>query len=477
MPGGLRARLVVAFLVVSAISALLTAAVTFRQARAAILDRAQDTAVHDLRAQVQSLAPDIPFPPGEQDLRNLALQLERAGSSRGWRTAAAYRDGPLVSAGIAPDVPDALSAAAREKDGTVLQRTDVQGEPRLVLGVPLAFGDAQGNPAGDSGLTAYADFSLANEKADIAALVTAAQTGAIPALAFALVPALFAAQRVLRPVRKLRAAAEQVSGGALDTRLDVKGHDELADLGRTFNTMAGALQEDDAELRRLEANARRFAADVSHELRTPLAAMTAVTEVLDEDAGSGRLEPETADAVRLISDETRKLARMVEDLMEISRFDAGAAALHTDEVDLAEAVRKTLQLRAWQDRVDADVPPGLRAVVDPRRVDVVLANLVGNALRHGGTPVRVTARTEGEDLVVEVRDSGPGIPDDVLPHVFDRFYKADAARKRSEGSGLGLAIAQENARLHGGSLTAANAPGGGAVFTVRLPQERPEETA
>ncbi|WP_351237597.1 ATP-binding protein [Streptomyces sp. NPDC002133] len=118
--------------------------------------------------------------------------------------------------------------------------------------------------------------------------------------------------------------------------------------------------------------------------------------------------------------------------------------------------------------------PGIRVRLDPRRFDIVVANLVGNALRHGGAPVTVRLRTEARAdgahvLVTEVEDSGRGIRDDVLPHIFDRFYKADAARTRSAGSGLGLAITQENVRLHGGTVRAANAPGGGAVFTVEIP--------
>ncbi|WP_206302943.1 HAMP domain-containing sensor histidine kinase [Streptomyces sp. WAC 01529] len=485
--GGLRTRLLVAFLVVSAISALITAALTFREARAAILDRTQDSAVHDLRAQLDSLAPDVPFPPTSRNLRDLALQLDRAGGSRGWRAGAAYEDGPLVTAkeGETLRVPGSLRRAVRERNTAAHQRLERGGEPWLAIGLPLDFSD--GAKAGDrkaaSGLAVYVTFSLKDEKADIAALVTAAQAGAVPALALAVVPALFAARRVLRPVRRLRTAAEQLSSGALDTRLDVSGNDELADLSRTFNSMAGALEKDDAELRRMEANARRFAADVSHELRTPLAAMTAVTEVLDEDANSGELPPETADAVRLISGETRKLARMVEDLMEISRFDAGAAALHLDGIDVAEAIRKTLQLRGWQGRVTAELPEGLRASLDPRRFDVIVANLVGNALRHGGEPVVVRAYAEeglygGEGgLVVEVADQGPGIPADVLPHVFDRFYKADAARARSDGSGLGLAITLENVRLHHGTLDAANSPEGGAVFTLTVPLRQASRAA
>lgn len=231
-----------------------------------------------------------------------------------------------------------------------------------------------------------------------------------------------------------------------------------------------------SELRDAEVRARRFAADVSHELRTPLAGMLAVTEVLDEDAA--HLDPDTAKALRLISAETGKLAVLVEDLMEMSRFDARAAELNLDDVDIAVAVTKTLERRHWDDgRVTTRLPHEVRARLDPRRFDVVLANLVGNALKHGGAPVTVTVDArpgpegEGERLLIEVADSGPGIAPEVLPHIFDRFFKADAARTRSAGSGLGLAITLENVRLHGGTLRAANGSGRGAVFTVDMPLE------
>lgn len=324
-----------------------------------------------------------------------------------------------------------------------------------------------------SGLIVYGVMDLEVESATVDALVLAARDGALPALAVALIPALLAARSVLRPVRDLRHAARRMGRGELDTRITVKGRDELADLARTFNESAGALQHSVDELQQAEARARRFAADVSHELRTPLAGMLAVTEVLDEEAA--RLDPDTASALRLVSAETGKLATLVDDLMEISRFDARAAELNLDEVDLAETIGKTLERRHWQGQAAVTVPPGLRARLDPRRFDVVLANLVGNGLRHGGGPVRVSVRTEdradGEWVLTEVSDRGPGIAPEVLPHIFDRFYKADAARRRSAGSGLGLAITLENVRLHGGTIHAANGPAGGAVFTVEMPRE------
>jgi two-component system sensor histidine kinase MtrB len=184
-------------------------------------------------------------------------------------------------------------------------------------------------------------------------------------------------------------------------------------------------------------------------------------------------------AARLVSQETHNLTRLVNDLIEVTRFDSGTAALALDDVDVAAAVGASLRARGWTDRVDTDLPPGVLARLDPRRLDVIIANLVGNALRHGAAPISVRLRAEPDWVTVEVCDRGPGLDPEVLPHVFDRFYKADTARSRSAGSGLGLALAWENARLHrdarhGGSLVAGNRPDGGAMFTLRLPRRTAE---
>jgi two-component system sensor histidine kinase MtrB len=286
----------------------------------------------------------------------------------------------------------------------------------------------------------------------------------ITGLAFA------AARRVLGPVRRLARAAQQMSGGDLSVRVVPAGRDELAQLVTTFNTMASALQDKVGELEVMEARARRFAGDVSHELRTPLTAMTAVADILGDDTAAS---VDGTAAARLVAQEIRHLNRLVEDLIEISRFDAGSAQLIAEDTDVSAAVQECLRARNWADACP-EVPAGLTVRLDRRRFDVIVANLVGNALRHGAPPVTVRAsiqagRAGGSELVLEVRDHGPGLPAGAIGHVFDRFYKADSARARSEGSGLGLAIAQENARLHGGRIDAANDPGGGAVFTVRLP--------
>ncbi|WP_371675860.1 ATP-binding protein [Streptomyces sp. NBC_01276] len=473
-PLGLRTRMIAAFLLVAAICAVSTAALTYRQARSAVLTQSQDTAVSTLRDQLEAQALTLPM--DRAQLQRVVNEIGKRGKPHPWTVYAEY--GTLrASSNVTPTtsgiVTDALRAQVADHPHGAFQRVqDERGEPYLTIAMPAVF--AHNGVREPTGAVLYAVMPLLTEQQTVDAMVQAARQGAIPGLAIAVVPALLAARSVLRPVRNLRRAAQSMGRGQLDTRIEVRGADELAGLARTFNETAGALEQSVAELREAEVRARRFAADVSHELRTPLAGMLAVTEVLDEDAE--RLDPDTAKALRLISAETGKLAVLVEDLMEISRFDARAAELNLDDVDVAEAVRKSLERRHWDgDRVSADLPHEVRARLDPRRFDVVLANLVGNALRHGGAPVRIAVRTEsradGERLLVEVADSGPGIAAEVLPHIFDRFFKADAARTRSAGSGLGLAISLENVRLHGGTLTAANAPDGGAVFTLDMPLE------
>jgi two-component system sensor histidine kinase MtrB len=310
--------------------------------------------------------------------------------------------------------------------------------------------------------------SLQPEQQSIGRLATQAWLTGTVALVFAVLLALLASRGVLGPVRELHRATNRLGEGDLTARARVRGTDELADVARTFNNTAETLERHVGDLRRMESEARRFVADVSHELRTPLAAMMAVTDVLDDEAQ--RLPGDAGQAARLVSEETHKLTRLVNDLIEVSRFDAGTATLALDDVDVAEAIRATLRARGWSDRVRTDLPLGVVARLDPRRLDVIIANLVSNALQHGAPPVSVRTQARPGGLDIEVSDSGPGLAPDVLPHVFDRFYKADTARARSEGSGLGLAIARENARLHGGGLTAANRPDSGAVFTVHLPR-------
>jgi two-component system sensor histidine kinase MtrB len=469
-------RLVVAFALVAAVSALTTGGLAYREARTAVLQQSQDDVIKRFREHVNTLARDLSYPPDRKSLSKFAADVAHSEPSQNWRVLATCRG---LSATSVPDdsfaeLTPALRAAVGSRRAAVFQRVSHNGLSSLVVGLPVTFTDSPDGAPELSGVAVFLTVPQDYEQDAVAALVGAVQRATVPALAVAVLLALLAARGVLRPVRALRHATRSMAEGRLDTRLSVDGSDELADLSHAFNETAAALEESVAELRRMEARARRFAADVSHELRTPLAAMAAVTDVLDEEAAD--LGTDTAMAVGLISEETRRLTRLVNDLMEISRFDAGAADLHLDEIDLSESLQRTLASRAWSTEVDTDLaPPGaLRGRVDPRRLDVIVANLVGNALRHGESPIRLRlyARERsgaGLHAVIEVLDSGPGIPEDVLPHVFDRFYKSDVARTRTEGSGLGLAITAENVRLHGGSIRAGNRPEGGAVFTVEIP--------
>ncbi|WP_439679480.1 ATP-binding protein [Embleya sp. MST-111070] len=471
---GLRVRLAAACLLVAMFAALTTAALTYREARGAMLQRAQDSTVHSVRDRVQTVARLTPYPPDQAALERIAALVDPRTRTDHWAVAVGYRDlWATTNRDFGPsEIPTELRGTVAGRTATAFQRVHRNGRVLLAVGVPIAFSGPGRTTA--SGVEVYVMTPMQTQVQEEAALVRAARNGAIPAVLAALVLALIVAGGVLRPVRALQRATRRLARGRLDTRLQVKGGDELAELAQDFNHTAAALEEHDARLRRLEARARAFAADVSHELRTPLAAMTAVTDVLDEDAAAEHLDPDTAAALRLISSETGKLTRLVDDLMEISRFDARAAALHVDELDMAEAVRRCLAARGWRDAVTTRLPEGIRAEVDPRRLDVVVANLVGNALRHGAPPVEVALaaerRDDGDWVVLTVADRGPGLAAETLDRVFERFFKADAARTRSSGSGLGMAITLENVRLHDGLIRAANRPDGGAEFTVELPR-------
>ncbi|MGB3443737.1 MAG: ATP-binding protein [Actinophytocola sp.] len=458
---GLRARLFTAFVALVVLTAAGVAGAMYVQARNEILQRSQDAAVSSLLSELQAQQPLRTLPPTDRQLIALAGAL----SNRTDTAAAVYGDrwfGDLRQGWVSAELRAAVGA------GRVSWQRIVPGDaPGLVTGVP---GGAPvlvtGTRLGGTDLEVYSLRSLEPEEVSIDGLATRAWLIGGAALAVAVVLALLAAQGVLGPVRELRRAATRLGAGDLTARLTVRGTDELAGVSATFNDTAQALQHHVGELRRMESEARRFVADVSHELRTPLAAMTAVTDVLDEEAAS--LPPDAAQAARLVSQETRNLTRLVTDLIEITGFDSGRATLLADEVDVAAAITSTLRGRGWSDRVETTLPQGITARVDVRRLDVIVANLVGNALTHGAEPVRVTLAADDHWLTVRVTDEGTGLPPKVLPHVFDRFYKADTARTRSPGSGLGLAIARENAHLHGGTLTADNA--NGAVFTLTLPR-------
>ncbi|MDI3385565.1 HAMP domain-containing sensor histidine kinase [Streptomyces sp. B-S-A8] len=468
----LRLRLVLVFALIALIAAVSASGIAYWLNREAVLTRTQDAALGDFKEAMQDRVAALPRRPTQDELDRAARNM--AHGSQGYSVVLIGEDpdGRTVvgtselDAFTLDDVPDALRKAVRqpttaksgEKTYRLFWQREVEGGTPYLVGGTRVMG---GGPTG------YMLKSLAPEAKDLNSLAWSLGIATALALIGAALLAQAAATTVLKPVHRLGVAARRLGEGKLDTRLRVSGTDELAELSRTFNSTAASLEKKVADMSAREESSRRFVADMSHELRTPLTAITAVTEVLEEEEDS--LDPMIAPAVRLVVSETRRLNDLVENLMEVTRFDAGTARLVLDDVDIADQITACIDARAWLDAVDLDAERGITARLDPRRLDVILANLIGNALKHGGSPVRVSVREEGEDLLISVRDHGPGIPEEVLPHVFDRFYKASASRPRSEGSGLGLSIALENAHIHGGEITAANSPAGGAVFTLRLP--------
>jgi two-component system sensor histidine kinase MtrB len=434
------------------------AAASAAAAATALVGTTQERLTGTLVDQVGAVAPELTFPPDQ-------ASLDRLRTAAGPDTVVTYRDLTSADGAAAGLVTDELRRAVRTTDRLMTQRVVDAGRPWLLIGTPVLATAPDGARA-PSGIEVYAARDLSPVDRQVGTLARNAVGAAVLALPLAVVLALLAAHGVLRPVRDLRDTARRLAAGDLAARSTPVGRDEVADLTATVNEMAASVQRSMASMRQMQADERRFVADVSHELRTPLSTLTAVTEVLA--AATARMEPDAQESARLAITETRRLVRLVEDLMEISRFDAGTAELRTAPVDVSASVRDCLAARGWLPEVDLVTPGPVPAQLDPRRLDVVVANLVGNALRHGAPPVRVTV-SAGDDLRVEVTDHGPGLPPAVVPHVFDRFYKADTARGRTPGSGLGLAIARENARLHGGELTAGSAPWGGARFVLRLP--------
>lgn len=461
-PRGLRARLLVAFVLVTVLGAAAAAWSSAGSASTALVTSTQQRITEGLAGRLGAITPQLTYPP-DQDA------LDRLRTAAGENAVVTYRDLRSAAGTGTELVPDTLRAAVRGRNRLVTQRITAGGRPWLVVGTPITITAPDGARTA-SGIEVYSVHDLTDVDQQIGRLTRSATTTAALALPLAVLLALLAAGSVLRPVRDLRDTARRLAGGDLDARSPPQGADELAELTVTVNEMAESVQTSMRAMERMQADARRFAADVSHELRTPLSTLTAVVEVLATTADG--MEADARESAQLAIVETHRLVRLVEDLMEVARLDAGTASLRVEEVDVAGAVRDCLRARGWLDRVEVVAPAGISLRLDRRRLDVIVANLVGNALRHGEPPVRVAVSESREDVRVEVTDRGPGLPAHVVPHVFDRFYKADAARTRTPGSGLGLAIALENARLHGGDLTAGHVDGGGARFVLSLPRNR-----
>jgi two-component system sensor histidine kinase MtrB len=288
---------------------------------------------------------------------------------------------------------------------------------------------------------------------------------------------------VVLPVRHAAQAAQRLSAGHLEERMQVLGVDDLAALATSFNEMAASLQAKLAELEDLSSVQRQFVSDVSHELRTPLSTIKMAADLLFEsrqelDAAGGR-------SAELLQSQLERFEELLVDLLEISRYDAGAATLDADLVDVCDLVRRSAddaqQLAERRGgRIEFRLPAtGCFAEVDRRRVERILRNILVNAVEHGeGKDVVVTAAIDSAAVAVSVRDYGVGLRPGEQQRVFERFWRADPARARTTGgTGLGLAISLEDARLHGGWLQAWGERGKGSVFRLTLPRVVGQELA
>jgi two-component system, OmpR family, sensor histidine kinase MtrB len=281
---------------------------------------------------------------------------------------------------------------------------------------------------------------------------------------------------VVLPVRHAAQAARRLSDGHLGERMQVRGVDDLAALATSFNEMAASLQGQLRELEELSNVQRQFVSDVSHELRTPLTTIKMAVDLLFESRED--LDPAGARSVELLQGQLERFESLLVDLLEISRFDAGAATLDAELVDVCDLVRRSAddaqQLAERRgSRIEFRLPAtGCFAEADRRRVERILRNILVNAVEHGdGKDVVVTTAIDSDAVAVSVRDYGVGLRPGEEQKVFDRFWRADLSRARtSGGTGLGLAISLEDARLHGGWLQAWGEPGKGSVFRLTLPR-------
>ena len=448
-PGGLRRRLAVAFTLAVGVSAAALAAGSYFVVRHNLLADSVDASARQARRNLVVAPAYLRQRRGPQALLDA---YQRGGGD--FLTVGVHRGRAFSSSfsvGLRQVPDDLRRVVARSQLG--YQRLTVADTPYLVVAGPVGT---------DTQLFFF--FSEANLHDELEQLRDVLLVGiALLVVAAALVGAAFA-RRTLRPVADAGDAARALAEGLLETRLPVTGRDEFGAWAEAFNEMAAALESKISELSAAQARERRFTADVAHELRTPLTALVGEAALLREHID--RMPPESRRPAELLIEDVGRMRRLVEELLEISRFDAGQKRVELDAVDLAALTRALVRARGWDGQVRVDAEETV-VTSDRRRLERILGNLVGNALEHGGEGVAVRVGSDGAGPFVAVSDEGPGIAPERLPYVFERFYKADEART-AHGTGLGLAIAQEHARLLGGDIDVWSEPGRGARFTLRL---------
>ena len=372
-------------------------------------------------------------------------------------------------------IPESLSERVRKADDIVWEYTNMrylQGSsiPGLAIGQKVQIPNA-------GQYEMYIVFSLANEEKTLNLIDTYLLiAGLILVLLISLITWVVARQ-VIKPVREAARIAIEFTSGDFRQRMKVYSQDEISTLGNAFNEMAESLEKQIARLENLSRVQQRFVSDVSHELRTPLTTLRMASEVIA--ASKDNFDPTVARSSELLVAQLDRFERLLEDLLEVSRFDAEVAVLEAVDFDIVQLVNRCaedLALVAKERKTEIFVKssePVIMIQADIRRVERILRNLMANAIDHAEeVQIDVQIIASDNDVAIGVRDYGVGLDENSLTRVFDRFWRADPSRARTRGgTGLGLSIALEDARLHNGELEAWGRPGRGAHFVVTLPRK------
>ena len=367
--------------------------------------------------------------------------------------------------GASPDAGSTVmltpAQLAQARHGRVAVTTSDEGEPGRVMAAPLP---------GHPGWVAAASVSLDSYTGTRRDITRELLIGGIIFVAAAGLGGYGLARAALSPVERMRREVAAVSAGDPAPRIRVpRTRDEIAALAATMNELLARLQG-------ALARQRALVADASHELRTPFAVLRGELELASLP---GRSREALAAAVQQAAEEAARLARITDQLLFLARSDEDRVPVRPSPASLAGLLAASVQQAAGRARLagvscQVDVPPELSAEVDADRIREAVDNLIDNALRFAppGTAIEIAAARDGRDVLIEVRDRGPGFPPSFLPHAFERFARPDSGRARTDGgAGLGLAIVSAIAQAHGGQASVANRPDGGAVVTLRLPAD------
>ena len=476
-------RVVLTVFLASVLVLVLGGFLLMQQATIGVIEGKKETARNEARqavntAQQQLNAADLT---GDVNVDKLLLDLatgfaNRAGAAEQFEVIIIAR-GQTITAGNAAvtSIPDSLRKQVEQSNDLLMTPSQIDyrdGRPSVA---GLAAGATLTLPL-TGRYQIYLVFPLTQEVATLAVLRYAVvTTGAILVILLTFIAALVSRQ-VVTPVRAARRAAESLASGNLRDRMKVRGQDDLARLATSMNYMASELEKQINTLEELSAVQQRFVSDVSHELRTPLTTVRMASEVLYEARDD--FDPVAARSAELLQNELDRFEALLNDLLEISRFDAGAAQLTVEEVDLRDLIDQVVEANAplaETNNTKITVHEGgeAKAEVDTRRIERILRNLLVNAIEHSeGHPIDILIESDDAAVAVAVRDHGVGFEASQARQVFHRFWRGDAARARTVGgTGLGLAIAMEDANLHGGWLTAWGRPGMGAQFRLTLPRK------